>query len=383
MIIGQTPGDTPLAQDLRPGEGADGLRYGSTRLKADSLMTGGFDNLRLLSNGLLSFDGDVNLHMNQSLDLYAGALSLAETSAGTTRVDLSAPYLRLSGVGTYHAGFGLIRPRLTLNPTTQLSDATLHASADLLDVGNGLSFGTQGSILQLNAPEATYSRRAFALVDLDSRGDLRFLAPNDGADRTRLWTPGDLNLGAAQIYPASGVQAQVRVGYQDAVAQSEHTLRISGHGSAPAAVPYSVFGTLSFSAAFIEQGGVVRAPLGKIVLGDDSLVTSHEVRLLSGSTTSVSGAGLVMPYGGTTDGIDYLYNGKSVVLNGITGESNGVAIGGQYVEVQKGALIDLSGGGDLRGAGFVSGRGGSTDARFNPLVRNATDGTFSLCHFAG
>ncbi|TKJ71361.1 hemagglutinin [Pseudomonas koreensis] len=378
MIIGQGAGDKSLAQDLRPGEGADGLRYGQTRLSADSLMAGGFDNLSLLSNGLLSFDGDVNLHMKQSLTMYAGALSLAQTSESTSRVDLSAPYLRLSGVGTYHAGFGLIRPRLTLNPTTELSDATFNASANLLDVGNGLSFGTQGSILQLSAPAVAYSRRAFGLVNLDSSGDLRFLAPNDGAEKTRLWTPGDLNLGAAQIYPASGVQAEVRVGYQGAVAVSDHTLRISSHGAAPAAVPYSVFGNLSFSAAYIEQGGVVRAPLGKIVLGDDLLTTSHEVRLLSGSTTSVSGAGLVMPYGGTTDGIDYLYNGKSVVLNGVTGERNGVAIGGQYVEVQNGALIDLSGGGDLRGAGFISGRGGSTDARFNPLVRNATDGTFSL-----
>lgn len=378
MIIGQAPTDKPLAQDLRPGEGAAGLRYGQTRLSADGLMAGGFDNLSLLSNGLLSFDGDVNLHMNQSLTLYAGALSLADASASTTRVDLSAPYLRLSGVGTYHAGFGLIRPRLTNNPTTQLSDATFNASADLLDVGNGLSFGTQGSILQLGAPALAYDRRAFGLVNLDSRGDLRFLAPNDGAEKTRLWTPGDLNLGAAQIYPASDVQAEVRVGYQGAVAVSDHTLRISSHGAAPAEVPYSVFGNLSFSAAYIEQGGVVRAPLGKIVLGDDLQTTSHEIRLLSGSTTSVSGAGLVMPYGGTTDGIDYLYNGKSVVLNGITGDKNGVAIGGQYIEVQNGALIDLSGGGDLRGAGFISGRGGSTDARFNPLVRNATDGTFSL-----
>jgi hypothetical protein len=110
-------------------------------------------------------------------------LSLAETSASTTRVDLSAPYLRLSGVGTYHAGFGLIRPRLTNNPTTQLSDATFNASADLLDVGNGLSFGTQGSILQLGAPAVAYGRRAFGQVSLDSRGDLRFLAPNDGAEK--------------------------------------------------------------------------------------------------------------------------------------------------------------------------------------------------------
>jgi hypothetical protein len=62
MIIGQAPADKPLAPDLRPGEGAAGLRYGQTRLSADSLMAGGFDNLSLLSNGLLSFAGDVNLH---------------------------------------------------------------------------------------------------------------------------------------------------------------------------------------------------------------------------------------------------------------------------------------------------------------------------------
>jgi len=378
MIIGQAAGNGLLPANLQPGEGADGLRYGQARLSADGLMTGGFDNLSLLSNGLLSFDGDVNLRMNQSLSLFAAALSLAENSKGTARIDLSAPYLRLSGVGTYFAGFSMMRPRLLPGPTTRLSDATFNASANLLDVGNGLSFGTQGSILQRQAPALEYSRRAFGLVSLDSSGDLRFLAPNDGAEKTRLWTPGDLNLGAAQIYPATGIQAEVRAGYQGAFPVSEHTLRISGHGAAPTAVPYSAFGKLIFSAAYIEQGGVLRAPLGKIVLGDDLLSTTHEVRLLPGSLTSVSGAGLVMPYGGTTDGIDYRYNGKSVVLNGISGETSGVSIGTQFADVQSGAVIDLSGGGDLRGAGFVSGRGGSTDARFNPLVRTATDGTFSL-----
>ena len=37
----------------------------------------------LLSNGLLSFDGDVSLHMGQSLSLYAGGCGLSETAAGT------------------------------------------------------------------------------------------------------------------------------------------------------------------------------------------------------------------------------------------------------------------------------------------------------------
>lgn len=67
-----------------------------------------------------------------------------------------------------------------------------------------------------------------------------------------------------------------------------------------------------------------------------------------------------------------------MALHGIAGALDGVILTGQYVDVQSDALIDLSGGGDLRGAGFVSGRGGSTDARFNPLVRNAADGTFSF-----
>ncbi|MBN6776059.1 filamentous hemagglutinin family protein [Pseudomonas granadensis] len=378
MIIGQSAGDKALAVDLQPGEAADGLRYGQTRLSADSLMAGGFDNLSLFSNGLLSFDGDVALQMKQSLNLYAGALSLAEDSKATTRVELSAPYLRLSGVGSYFAGVGLMRPRLLLNPTTKLADATFSASANLLDLRNGLSFGTQGSIAQLQAPAVEYSRRAFGRVSLNSSGDLRFLAPNDGAPKTRLWTPGDLDLGAAQIYPATGVQAEVRVGYQGDIATSSHTLRISGRGPAPAAVPYSVFGSLSLAAGSIVQGGVIRAPLGLITVGDDVVTKTREVRLLPGSVTSVSGAGLVMPYGGTTDGIDYRYDGKSVVLNGVTGDTDGVVLNSQFIDVQSGALIDLSGGGDLRGVGFVSGRGGSTDARFNPLVRNAGDGSFSL-----
>ena len=378
MIVGQSAGGKPLPVDLQPGEAADGLRYGQTRLSADSLIAGGFDNLSLFSNGLLSFDGDVALQMKQSLNLYAAALSPVEDSKATAHVELSAPYLRLSGVGSYFAGVGLMRPRLLLNPTTKLADATFSASANLLDLRNGLSFGTQGSIAQLQAPAVEYSRRAFGRVSLNSSGDLRFLAPNDGAPKTRLWTPGDLDLGAAQIYPATGVQAEVRVGYQGDIATSSHTLRISGRGPAPAAVPYSVFGSLSLAAGTIEQGGVIRAPLGLITVGDDVVTKTREVRLLPGSVTSVSGAGLVMPYGGTTDGIDYRYDGKSVVLNGVTGDTDGVVLNSQFIDVQSGALIDLSGGGDLRGAGFVSGRGGSTDARFNPLVRNAGDGSFSL-----
>ena len=99
----------------------------------------------------------------------------------------------------------------------------------------------------------------------------------------------------------------------------------------------------------------------------------------------MSGAGLVMPYGGTTDGIKYSFAGKDVKLQGAGGANSygsaletGVTFAYEQIDIQPGALIDLSGGGELTGAGFVSGRGGSTDARYNPLVQIDAQGRFLL-----
>ncbi len=378
LIIGQGKGESLLPADLEPGEADRQLVYGRTRLSADALMTGGFDHLGLLSNGLISFDGDVDLHLNQSLSLYAGAVSLAENSKGTARINLSAPYLRMLGTGVYYSSNAVIRPRVMNAPTPNLSAAQFVATSNLLDIGNSLSFGTSGSIAQLNGPARQVGRRGFAQVSLASSGDMRFLASTTGT-QSELWAAGDLSLSAAQIYPVTGASARVRAGFQQETSPSEGTLRILSNGAAPTALPYSVFGNLTLAASRIEQGGVLRAPLGSIMLGENTKsVLTREVQLLPGSLTSVSAAGLVMPYGGTTDGIDYRYNGSPVALKGIVGASTGVTLLSQYIDVASGAVIDLSGGGDLRGAGFVSGRGGSTDARFNPLVRNANDGTFSL-----
>lgn len=57
----------------------DGLMsYGQGRLDVDKVSRGGFANLTLLSNGILSFAGDVNLNLAQSLQIYTGSLALAE-----------------------------------------------------------------------------------------------------------------------------------------------------------------------------------------------------------------------------------------------------------------------------------------------------------------
>lgn len=166
------------------------------------------------------------------------------------------------------------------------------------------------------------------------------------------------------------------------------TLRVGRVDAAAALppVPYSAFGTLRWPPPASSRVACC-GPLGAIVLGDLSeRLGTRRLTLLPGSVTSVSGAGLVMPYGGTSDGVSYRFQGEEVALVGVGGATGfeqgaylrtGITLAFRDVDAAPGALLDLSGGGELAGAGFVSGRGGSTDARYFPLVRNTPDGGFS------
>ncbi|MDR6601016.1 filamentous hemagglutinin family protein [Achromobacter deleyi] len=398
MVLAAGPGGNALGADLKPGEAADGLRYGQARLDATRLLAGGgFDHLALLSNGLMSFDGDVDVSVAQSLRLYAGAFSLAPGADAQTQVNLAASYVRLSGLGKYAATNGVIRPQVLFGDAQDVGAGAFTVRAgNLLEVGNSLSFGTQGNINRSVGGPLPVLRSGFDQVTLDSGGDLRFLANNDHEPRTRLWTRGDLDLIAAQIYPETGAEAEVLAGFMRLPTgvqffDPDRALRIGRHAGASDALPvmpYSAFGTLRLSAATVEQGGVVRAPLGAIVLGDlGTLMGTQRLTLLPGSVTSVSGAGLLMPYGGTTDGVSYKFKGADVSLVGVGGATGlesgatlrtGITMAFRDVDAQPGSVLDLSGGGELTGAGFVSGRGGSTDARYSPLVRMNPKGGFSL-----
>ena len=280
-----------LAQDLAPGQADAALRYGKTRLSADRLSAGGFDNLALLANGQLSFDGDVSLRMGQSLSLFSSSLSLAESSIANARVQLAAPYVKLSGTGLYYAaGSGAVRPGIQHGMTPLDSEAAFSVQAGrMLDLGNGISFGTSGSYAEhTELTPVRVERRGFENVELASDGDIRFLAPNNADARSRLWTRGSLTLAAAQLYPETGAIAQVNAGYRmdpvvlRPVYDPGSVLRIERRGEVPAGVPYSAFGALEFAAAVIEQGGVIRAPLGNITLGTDNSQGTKRVALLPG-----------------------------------------------------------------------------------------------------
>ncbi|SED34830.1 filamentous haemagglutinin family protein [Pseudomonas costantinii] len=385
LIVSAADPGAPLPSGSTPESVAGSLTYGHGRLTVSQVNAGGFDNLSLLSNGLISFDGDVSLRLGQSLSLYSGAMALTDGAARQSQVLLAASYVRLAGVGNYMGTDSAVRPTVQGGISTQGAAGLLRVeAANVLDVRDSVNLGAHAE--RSKALVNGIDRRAFDQTHLVSQGDMRFLAGTTAQTKTTLTTQADLNLTAAQIYPATGAVAEVMAGNTGGDFDPTRTLRIGRVGSADPAQPYSVFGSLLLGASTIEQGGVLRAPMGKLTLGVDGGITrsTKVINLLPGSLTSVSAGGLVLPYGGTVDGVTWRYDGKQVELLGVGGTYKtgslavGVQLTGRSLNVQQDAVLDLSGGGELLGAAFVSGRGGSTDARYNPLVQIGADGRFTL-----
>ncbi len=382
LVLEQIYSGSGLAADVGVGELDASLAYGHARYGVDAIRAGSFDTASLYVNGLLSMDGDIDLSMRQALYLTASAIGLSSNAARDSQVHLAAPYLRIAGAARRQRdntlmpnpiiGSSNVSPAAgTLGVPLVADDASLTLAGSMVDIVGMLGFGSRGEIKLNAATTLAVERDAFGQVRIQSEGDLRL-------QQASLFSPGDTTLAAAQIYGSGNVSVGMHTtlnqwGVRQIELDPSRALTIERIGSALPAMPYSVFGTMEFSAATINQGGVLRAPLGSITLGSNSNGYTSVVNLLPGSITSVSANGLLMPYGGTVDGLTYNYNGMDADYRGIGWEPK-VEFKAHAVNAQAGAVLDLSGGGELTGAAFLSGRGGSTDARFNPLVQMGVDG---------
>ncbi len=111
-----------------------------------------------------------------------------------------------------------------------------------------------------------------------------------------------------------------------------------------------------------------------------SFVAAKEVDLGPDSITSVSAQGLSIPYGGTADGVNYSYDGSVIAGTNLTSglpTVSAVTLDAGAVNVKSGAVLDLSGGGTVAGAAFISGRGGSVDVLTTPLINANPSNTYS------
>jgi filamentous hemagglutinin family protein len=392
MVVTQAYQPSSLPSDIASGTRASALQFGRAAISIEKIKAGGFDSLTLKSGDFMQFSGDISLSLGRSLTLTAATFTTGASVAGSfdpstpltsNSVKVSAPYILftepLDAIPDGSSGGRIGHPGAWGAPTA----AIFEADASLIDIQGLVQFGARTSVYDSSTYQNIYTYyTGFNNVKLRSRGDIRFLNEPTVPQGTQLATDWNLELLAAQIYPATNTFATVFAGqyynafagqHYDSTTASPPKLIIGRTTDTIPDVPFSSFGTLKLSAPIVEQGGIVRAPFGLIMLGTNYAPRAQRVDLLPGSLTSVSLEGLVIPYGGTIDGVTYNYNGAAVkplalTNSGSYGAQSGIVLDGESVNVGSGAVLDLSGGGTLGGAGFVSGRGGSVNVLNTPLV---------------
>ena len=315
-------------------------------LGADRLDASGADTLVLVatpsgstSGPSLLFDGSVDLSARRSLVIQSPGLGLSPSSPGGSTVTLSASSVVLEGV-------------VSAGPpaTSALNlDGSLTVRADTIDFVNTLRLGSVPG-----TPAGGFGNATFQATGSISFSDHVRDVASSGAG---LYSTGALVFDAAQLYVARVLDPGDPLIVPGVTVQSDRSIAVRGNGN-PAPVPFSYGNTFTFRSPRIDQGGVVRAPQGTVVLqgtGPDGTVN-----LLPGSVTS-----------GSLEGQSVLFNSADgQLLSGGTffaystpgaGPVKSVRLDAPSVNVQKGAVIDVSGGGDLVGYSFVPGNGGSSN----------------------
>lgn len=359
-----------LQSRFTAGTSNEGIGYFS----ASQFTEGGFASLELgykyypsaepvPYGGNLEFRGPVAIAAPGSIKLAAGGVIRADSP-----VTLTAPYIAIgqkftaplnpSDAFSAYTQFPVPNEGRAYYPRPTFGNGTLSVNAQLIDVGT-LSLQTIGRA-SLSAPNG------------DIRGSGTFSMV------------GDLTIEAGQVYPTT-LASFTLVAYDPPAGRSTVTILPSG----PRPTPLSAGGTLSIFASNIIQRGVLRAPLGSIVIGWDgtdfdpsdaafsqptdivggptmTIPTSQNVNLAAGSTTSVSaidaitGKELLIPFGLSADGLSWIDpRGVNVSITGLPRKS--VTIGGLNVSADEGSTIDVRGGGDLIAFRWKRGTGGSVD----------------------
>ncbi len=330
------------------------LEYGHAALSVEQLQAGGFDNLSVF--GDIRAVGDVDLRLAQSLRIHGqgtSSLGMAVDAGPSSGLRLGAPYVRLA------------QARWRQIPGENLLVTAEGASA----APDQRALAVQAELIDIR--DVTWLP-GFEHVALESRSDVRLTNGIASSGNTSaLITAGSMDVTAARLYPTTGAVGTLVAGASaqtvdsaDNWADPGAVLRIHGIGGGTQPVPESALGRLRLVAATVQQGGNVQAPMGSLQLGGliQNGTVGSRVELLPGSVTSTSGAGLSLPYGGTVDGVDWRVGTRSVSSLTPAGISSmGVTLKANEIEVAPGALLDMSGGGELTGAAFVSGRSGSVD----------------------
>ncbi len=293
---------------------------GKAVVSADMVKAGGFANLNLKSTDEIATVGNVNLSVQGDMTLDSPILAARENSQAL-----------LAAAG-----------RLARTNTDQAS------SAQRVATGGSGAVTLSGAVVDVSGHQVT---QGIGQLTLQARDELRFHAISQSR------STGSLNTGATQVtLDADQVNVATATDFTlklSGVATDGNHLTITG-GNRAAPQPLSAGGSLTLSADHITVDGVVRAPFGQITLKSKDIVLTENADL------SVSGAGLQVPYGTTTEaGTNWQLNG--VAISAPPAKTVSFDAEGGALSIESGAKVDLSAGGQLLGWEFVPGPGGSSD----------------------
>ncbi|PMS21760.1 filamentous hemagglutinin [Trinickia dabaoshanensis] len=371
------------------------LQFAADRLKNSGISTLVVGNQAQFGVVPVAFSGNVDLSLSRAVQIYSNELAAlsgdqlnsllrgVQDSPGHYAVPTIASLLKSEAASTTPVNIdstvkidapyvSIVSPRQTIaNPIAPIaasSRGTLDINASFIDLQNQFQLSN------------------FGQANLNSTGDIRLSSTQVGDSLMPgvLYTPGNLSFTAADLYPATGNAFILQ-----AMGPTPTTISFGGNGGS--STPLSAGGSLLVDANNIVQAGTVCAPSGSIVFGvgdpNDSgtesqfaglkLVATDSVTFANGSLTSVSNDGSIIPYGVTVDGTDWQFNPdlRLSAKNLTAPPAKYIGVNGNSVELNKGATIDLSGGGDLQASEWVPGTGGTRDVLSQYTVSYANNPT--------
>jgi filamentous hemagglutinin family protein len=316
----------------------------STQLSTARIAEGGFSRFGLSASPGLLFVGDVSIggkradgsHIFDRIDISSdrifgqtgadvkldAAIVTLGAGAGNGQVDTAAYNIALAGIG--------------VNPVNADTQISINAGT-LLQAESAIFYG-------------------YSDTNLTSGGDIRLtgLPAPQSRPQGLLQTAGRLTLKADQVYAATGAKFDISAG-------DTLTVLAQNAGNRINASPYEAAAELTITAPRIVQGGTIRSPLGTInlVAVNDGTAGAGSITLAAGSLTSVSADGRVIPYGYTSNGDTWLDPFTGLELT--TLPTKNVLLSGDFIDLQPGSVLDVSGGGNLYAREFVPGIGGTND----------------------
>jgi filamentous hemagglutinin family protein len=368
--VGVTYGEATLLRqsllDNETGVSATGGHLATDRFAAgieNGFSKGGFRSVTL--GGAVAFRGNRGdvINLSASQELRIGDKGVIETDTDA-RVVLNAPYVFL---GQAFIGPLSTEQELTAQDKLGLVNSANNRVSANFTAGKGSLVVNASSIDLGNLALEGFNQATLKATGGDIRGD------------GTLSMAGKLTLDAANIYPQTAGRLNL-VAYDDSfngAAKIGGMIEIKNTSGETVSPPLSAGGRLGVYAPVIVQGGVLRAPLGAIILGktegsteldpisQTALPETTALTLNDGSITSVSAridatTALTLPYGVNLNGNAWIDpTSTDISLGGVPQKSISLSAG--TLTQAAGAKIDVSGGGDLLAYRWVSGLGGTKD----------------------